>query len=71
VNQRKESDVLVLHRKEGDAVLITGGIEVTVVQIRGNQVKLGFTAPPDTVIRRAELPPRETPRPAPDGGAAG
>jgi preprotein translocase subunit YajC len=66
VNQRKESDVLVLHRKEGDAVLITGGIEVTVVQIRGNQVKLGFT-----LIRRAELPPRETPRPAPDGGAAG
>jgi carbon storage regulator len=47
--------MLVLSRKPGEGVVIGGNIRLTVVLIRGNQVRLGFTAPPDVRIRREEL----------------
>jgi len=43
--------MLVLSRKWGDAVVIGGNIRLTVLAIRGNQVRLGFTAPPDVSMR--------------------
>ena len=43
--------MLVLSRKWGDAVVIGGNIRLTVLAIRGNQVRLGFTAPPDVAIQ--------------------
>lgn len=45
---------LVLGRREGETVQITGGIEVTVVKIRGPKVWLAFTAPREIEIHRAE-----------------
>ena len=50
--------MLVLSRKRGEAVVIGGDIRLTVVAIRGNQVRLGFTAPPDVSIQREELCPK-------------
>ena len=47
--------MLVLSRKRGEAVVIGGDIRLTVVAIRGNQVRRGFTAPPDVSIQREEL----------------
>jgi carbon storage regulator len=47
--------MLVLTRKLNEAVIIDGNISVTVVAIRGNQVRLGFTAPQSLGIYRAEL----------------
>ena len=38
-------DVFVLTRKNGEKIVIDGGIEITVVDIRGNQVRLGIEAP--------------------------
>lgn len=49
--------MLVLTRKRDESVVIDGGIVVTVVGIENGKVRLGFTAPPKTGIRRAELPP--------------
>jgi carbon storage regulator len=46
--------MLVLTRKVGEVVVIGGYIRVTVVGIRGRQVRLGFTAPMDTAIHREE-----------------
>jgi carbon storage regulator CsrA len=43
-------------------VRIGHSIEVKVLEISGNKVKLGFTAPPDVAIKRNEirdLPPQE------------
>ena len=37
--------MLVLTRRIGDKVLLGEEIEITVVDIRGNQVKLGISAP--------------------------
>jgi carbon storage regulator len=47
--------MLVLTRKPGEEVVIGDNIRVTVVSICGNRVRLGFTAPAETLIHRAEL----------------
>jgi carbon storage regulator len=47
--------MLVLTRKLNETIIIDGNISVTVVGIRGNQVRLGITAPDSCGIYRAEL----------------
>jgi carbon storage regulator len=47
--------MLVLTRKVGEEIIIDDNIRVTVVAIRGSQVRLGFTAPPEVQIQREEL----------------
>jgi carbon storage regulator len=46
--------MLVLTRKLNESVIIDGGIEIMVVAVRGNKVRLGFRAPADVSIQRAE-----------------
>jgi carbon storage regulator len=55
--------MLVLTRKNGETVCISQKIEVKVLSISRNTVKLGFSAPPQVNIRRQELTP-VTKRPA-------
>jgi len=47
--------MLVLTRKTGDCILIADDIEITVISVRGDQVRLGITAPRHVAIRRREL----------------
>ena len=47
--------MLYLTRKVGDAVVINDAIEVTVVEVRGRTVKLGFTFPEDATVLRKEI----------------
>jgi carbon storage regulator len=47
--------MLVLSRKIGEQIIINEDIVVTVVSVKGNQVRLGFTAPPTVSICREEL----------------
>lgn len=47
--------MLVLKRKRGEQVDIGGGIVVTVVEIRGDKVRLGFDAPKDVSVHRREV----------------
>lgn len=47
--------MLYLTRKVGDSVVINDNIEVTVVEVRGRSIKLGFTYPPDVTVLRREL----------------
>jgi len=47
--------MLVLTRKLNETIVIDGNISVTVVGIRGNQVRLGITAPGSLGIYRSEL----------------
>jgi carbon storage regulator len=51
--------MLVLSRKQGEEVLIGDNIQLTVLAIRGNRVCLGVTAPPDVLIQREELRPKD------------
>jgi carbon storage regulator len=47
--------MLTLTRKIGQKVLIGDGIEIVVREIRGNQVRLGITAPLNLPVYREEL----------------
>lgn len=47
--------MLILGRREGEAVVIDGRIVVTVLEIRGNQIRLGIEAPKEVGVQRAEL----------------
>ena len=47
--------MLILSRKRDEKVVIGDGIEVTVVEIKGDTVKLGIEAPKSVKIYRAEL----------------
>jgi carbon storage regulator len=47
--------VLVLTRKSEEAFRIGDDITVTVLGIRGNQVQIGISAPPEVRIYRAEV----------------
>lgn len=47
--------MLYLTRKIGETVIINDNIEVTVVDIRGKSIKLGFTFPEDATVLRQEI----------------
>lgn len=47
--------MLVLSRRFNEAVMIGDEIEVSVVEVRGNTVRLGFDAPKDLAIHRKEV----------------
>ncbi len=48
--------MLVLTRRLGEKITINNGeIEITVVQIKGKQIRLGIKAPEGTTIHRKEI----------------
>jgi carbon storage regulator len=47
--------MLVLTRKLGESITIGEHIRVTVIAMKGNQVKLGIEAPADTKVHREEI----------------
>jgi carbon storage regulator len=50
-----EASMLYLTRKIGDSVVINDNIEVTVVEVRGKSIKLGFDFPQEVTVLRREL----------------
>lgn len=47
--------MLVLTRKTGEAIQIGEDIEITVISIAGDQVKIGISAPENVDIHRKEI----------------
>ena len=47
--------MLVLSRKPGEKVIIGNGITITILETKGNRVRLAIDAPDDVRILRAEL----------------
>ncbi|MFZ5833595.1 MAG: carbon storage regulator CsrA [Planctomycetota bacterium] len=47
--------MLVLSRKQNETIMIGDEIEVLVVDIRGDKVRLGITAPRQTPVHRREI----------------
>jgi carbon storage regulator len=52
---QEEYAMLVLSRKRGERIVIGPNIELTVVDIRGNKVRLAVDAPRDVSIHRQEV----------------
>ena len=47
--------MLALTRKKGEALVINNNIEITVLEIRGDQINIGISAPKDVPIYRKEV----------------
>ncbi len=47
--------MLVLSRQRDETIMIGDDIEVTVVDIRGDKVRLGITAPKEVAVHRKEV----------------
>lgn len=47
--------MLILTRKIGESLLIGDKVEITVLNIRGSQVKLGVKAPKEIAVHREEI----------------
>ena len=47
--------MLILTRKVGESVLIGNDISITILSVRGNQVKLGVQAPKEVSVHREEI----------------
>ena len=52
---REDGPVLVLTRKTNESIVIGDQIVVTVVEVRGDQVKIGISAPSQVPIHRREV----------------
>lgn len=47
--------MLVLSRKSNETIVINNNIKVTVVEIRGDKVRLGIVAPKEIPVHRQEV----------------
>jgi carbon storage regulator len=47
--------MLVLSRKKNESIVINSDITVTVVEIRGDKVRLGIVAPKEVPVHRQEV----------------
>jgi len=47
--------MLVLSRQRDESIIIGDNVQITVVDIRGDKVRLGIDAPPDITVHRKEV----------------
>lgn len=47
--------MLALSRKKNEALVINNDIEITILDIRGDQVKIGISAPKEVPVYRKEV----------------
>ncbi|MBA1195283.1 carbon storage regulator CsrA [Pseudomonas entomophila] len=50
--------MLILTRKTGETIVINENIRVTVLAVKGNQVRIGIEAPEDVPVHRHEVQER-------------
>ena len=54
-NSREETQMLVLSRQRDESIIIGDNIVVTIVDIRGDKVRLGINAPTEIPVHRQEV----------------
>ncbi len=47
--------MLALSRKKNEAIIINNNIEITVLEVKGDQVKIGISAPKEVPVYRKEV----------------
>ncbi len=53
--QKKESKMLVLSRQKDESIIIGDDIKITIVDVRGDKVRLGINAPRSISVHREEI----------------
>ncbi|MBT8092509.1 MAG: carbon storage regulator CsrA [Gammaproteobacteria bacterium] len=61
--------MLILTRRAGETVMIGSDITITVLGVKGNQVRLGINAPKDVAVHREEIYERIQNEQAAEGSA--
>ena len=62
--------MLILTRRVGETVMIGNDVTVTVLGVKGNQVRIGVNAPKDVAVHREEIYERIKREEDPDGRSA-
>lgn len=53
--ERMVSDMLALSRKKNEAIIVNNNVEITILEIKGDQVKIGISAPKEVPVYRKEV----------------
>lgn len=53
--RQKELKMLVLSRQKDESIMIGDDVEITIVDVRGDKVRLGITAPKEIPVHRMEV----------------
>jgi carbon storage regulator len=53
--EAEEQNMLILTRRVGETVMIGNEVTVTVLGVKGNQVRIGVNAPKDVAVHREEI----------------
>ncbi len=54
-SRQKELKMLVLSRQKDESIMIGDDVEITIVDVRGDKVRLGITAPKSIPVHRREV----------------
>ncbi|HJU39543.1 MAG TPA: carbon storage regulator CsrA [Tahibacter sp.] len=63
--------MLILTRRVGETLMIGDEVTVTVLGVKGNQVRIGINAPKDVAVHREEIYQRIKREQEPGGGTTG
>lgn len=47
--------MLALSRKKNEAIIVNNNVEITILEVKGDQVKIGITAPKEVPVYRKEV----------------
>ncbi len=47
--------MLALTRKKGESIIVNNDIEISILELRGDQVKIGISAPKEVPVYRKEV----------------
>jgi len=54
-SRQKELKMLVLSRQKDESIMIGDDVKITIVDVRGDKVRLGITAPKEIPVHRIEV----------------
>jgi len=50
-----ENNMLALSRKKGEAIMVGNNVEISILDIKGDQIKIGIQAPKEIPVYRKEV----------------